>query len=192
MSRFRTRAAAVVVAVLAMVAVATPAFAHDELVASSPASGEVLDVAPEQIELTFSADIMELGAAVIVADADENDWVGADPAIDLQTLTVPLVEGMPDGSYEVRWRVVSADGHPISGVIPFTVGEATAATDAATTDGHTEEDTTTTDDESSAAVMIIVIGGVIALAAIALVLFFLLRGRAQRTRTDADDASDES
>uniref|UniRef100_UPI003B39FD74 copper resistance protein CopC n=1 Tax=Pseudactinotalea sp. TaxID=1926260 RepID=UPI003B39FD74 len=29
-----------------------------------------------------------------------------------------------DGHYDIRWRVVSSDGHPISGVIPFSVGDA--------------------------------------------------------------------
>jgi hypothetical protein len=32
---------------------------------------------------------------------------------------------MPEGSYQVRWRVVSSDGHPISGSFEFAVGQKT-------------------------------------------------------------------
>jgi hypothetical protein len=31
---------------------------------------------------------------------------------------------LPDGAYDVRWRVVSADGHPVSGAFAFAVGDA--------------------------------------------------------------------
>ena len=114
-------AASVAVATVALSLVAAPAWAHDELVASSPQQNEQLTVAPTAVELIFSGEIMQMGAAVIVADAQENDWVAGDIQIDFDTLTVTLDEGMPNGAYEVRWRVVSSDGHPISGLIPFTV-----------------------------------------------------------------------
>lgn len=101
---------------------AAPAAAHDELLASSPSPGAALDSAPTEVTLTFSADVLTIGAAVIVADGAGKDWAAAAPAVDNGVVSVPLVPPLPAGGYEIRWRVVSQDGHPISGVIPFTIG----------------------------------------------------------------------
>lgn len=103
---------------------ATPAHAHDQLVASSPTDGEHLDAAPAEVRLSFNAEPLELGTTVLVTTVE-------DPSTDLAQATVldsrDVVAELPDlldGHYDVRWRVVSSDGHPISGVIPFSVGDA--------------------------------------------------------------------
>lgn len=199
-------AASVAAATVALALVAAPAWAHDELIASSPQQNEQLTTAPADVELTFSAEIMQMGAAVIVADAQENDWVAGDIQIDFDTLTVPLEEGMPNGAYEVRWRVVSSDGHPISGLIPFTVDDPAAAptptvtpsavnsptpTATQTTGGPSDETTTpptsaAEDGGIARAVLIGAIGAATALALFALILFFL-RGRARRDRGGSDE-----
>lgn len=119
----RISSAAAIVALLVL-APATAASAHDELVSSSPAAGEQLSTAPESITLAFSAEVLTMGAAIMVVDADGTDWVASEPVVDYGEVTATLESGMPDAGYEVRWRVVSSDGHPISGVIPFTVGDA--------------------------------------------------------------------
>ncbi|KAA9156416.1 copper resistance protein CopC [Microbacterium lushaniae] len=118
--RFSVGVAAAVVLVLGSVA---PASAHDQLLSSSPAANDRLDAGPASVSLEFSADLMDVGALIMVADADGEDWAAGDPTVELTTVTMQLTEGMPVGGYEVRWRVVSSDGHPISGVIPFTVGD---------------------------------------------------------------------
>lgn len=198
-ARFRVRAAATLVAALALVSIASPAAAHDELIASSPASGEALQSAPAQVDMTFSAQLMEIGAAVIVADGSDADWVGGDPVIEGDTVTVPLLDTMPDGAYEIRWRVVSSDGHPISGVIPFTVGDVSAIDGGdGGTDGAADTETTTTAESGSAqdggiprAVWIGAIGAAAALGLFVLILF-LLRGRGTRARGGSDDEPRES
>lgn len=124
MSPFRRFSVGLVAAVVVVLASVAPASAHDELLSSSPGEDARLDVPPSSVSLTFSGDVMELGALVMVVDQADRDWTAGAPAIEWDTLTVPLEEGMPVGGYEVRWRVVSSDGHPISGVIPFTVGDA--------------------------------------------------------------------
>ncbi|KTS13843.1 MULTISPECIES: copper resistance CopC family protein [Microbacterium] len=124
MIRLRAVAVGCAVAVVVVLTSVVPASAHDQLLSSSPASGERLPSAPEEITLTFSADVLDVGADIIVADAEGTDWAVGDPAIASATVAVGLTEGMPAAGYEVRWRVVSSDGHPISGVIPFTVGDA--------------------------------------------------------------------
>lgn len=107
-------------------AVAAPSHAHDALVDTDPAPDEVVATAPEQLTLTFSGELMELGRLVVVLDSDGEDWVAGESSIAATQLVQPLEPGMPDGSYQVRWQVVSQDGHPISGYFDFAVGEPTA------------------------------------------------------------------
>lgn len=124
MFRLRAFAAGLTVAAVVVLTSVVPASAHDQLLSSSPTEGEKLPSAPVEISLSFSADVLQMGAEVVVADGDGTDWVATDPQIRAGAVTVLLKGGMPDAGYEVRWRVVSSDGHPISGVIPFTVGDA--------------------------------------------------------------------
>lgn len=123
MPRSRPLVAGLAVAVVALCATAVPASAHDKLISSDPASDQRLAEAPVEVSLTFSADVLDMGAAVVVSDAAGTEWVSAAPTVDGPTVTAVLDPGMPDAGYEIRWRVVSSDGHPISGVVPFTVGD---------------------------------------------------------------------
>jgi methionine-rich copper-binding protein CopC len=123
MPRSRPLVAGLAVAVVALFATAVPASAHDKLISSDPASGQKLAETPAEVSLTFSADVLDMGAAVVVADAAGTEWVSAAPTVDGPTVTAVLDPGMPDAGYELRWRVVSSDGHPITGVVPFTVGD---------------------------------------------------------------------
>lgn len=123
MPRSRPLVAGLAVAVVALCATAVPASAHDKLISSDPASDQRLAEAPAEVSLTFSADVLDMGAAVVVSDATGTEWVSAAPAVDGPTVTAVLDPGMPDAGYEIRWRIVSSDGHPISGVVPFTVGD---------------------------------------------------------------------
>ncbi|GAA3667669.1 copper resistance CopC family protein [Microbacterium marinilacus] len=127
MSRVRLLAAGMLVAVVAVIATAVPASAHDQLISSSPQAGARLESAPTSIALEFSDELLTLGDAgttVIVMDGDGRDWAAGKPAVEENLVTLDLSSGMPESGYEIRWQVVSSDGHPIAGVIPFTVGDA--------------------------------------------------------------------
>ncbi len=100
----------------------SPAQAHEQIAGSTPAVGERLESAPAEIVLDFSGEVLTVGALVLVVDASGRDWAGGQPVYDGAAVRLPVEPGMPDAGYEVRWRVVSGDGHPISGLIPFTVG----------------------------------------------------------------------
>src|SRR5690606_7303011 len=115
MSLFRNIAAGMALGLTVVFAAALPASAHDELVASIPEPDARLTAAPDEISMTFSAEPLSLdgaGVAVIVTDADGRDWLAETPTVVERTVTVPLEAGMPDAGYEVRWRIVSSDGHP--------------------------------------------------------------------------------
>lgn len=124
--------AAVGLAALLVVLGGSSASAHESLVSSTPAEHEQLAAAPTAVELVFTDEVLPIGAAVVVIDEAGTNWVSGDVVIDRDTVTAPLSAGMPDAGYQMRWRVVSGDGHPISSVIPFTVGEGTPFQTAAT------------------------------------------------------------
>lgn len=126
-----TLLAAVLLCVGASLPVAAAAFAHDQLVSSSPAPAENLATAPDSITLKFSSPLLTLGHEVRVVDDNARNWVTGAAALTRETLTQPLPE-LPDGGYQVSWRVVSADGHPISGGYRFQVGKPAAAVPPAT------------------------------------------------------------
>ncbi|MCM3696209.1 copper resistance CopC family protein [Microbacterium oleivorans] len=164
----RAALAGVLLALAAVLTVANPAAAHDELVGSSPAVGADLAEAPAEITLTYSAAIMTEGATVAVFDASGRDWAEGAPAIDTNTLTLP-VAGLPAAGYVVEWRVVSSDGHPISGTIPFTVGGGAPITSDDVAGAATPED--------EGAVVPVVVGAVIAVAVIGITLWIVLSRR---------------
>ena len=115
-----TLLAALLLCVGASLAAAPAAFAHDQLISSSPAPDERLDKSPANITLTFSSPLLELGHEVRVVDDNAKNWVGgAGPRPGNADQALPE---LPDGGYQVSWRVVSADGHPISGSYGFRVG----------------------------------------------------------------------
>lgn len=112
---------------------ATPAFAHDELVGALPADGAQVDALPAELALTFSGVLLdEPGATeVVVTDAGGASLTGGDPVLDGTKLTQPLT-GSAEGTVTVIWRVVSSDGHPVSGEYSFTVGSGDAVAPIAT------------------------------------------------------------
>ena len=126
----RTRAglAAVAVALFAVLVPTAPAAAHDQLVSSDPAAEAVLTELPTEITLTYSAEL--LGDAesnlVEVTDAAGTALNDGPAVVDGVTVSQALT-GAASGPVTVLWRVVSSDGHPISGEFAFTVeGAATA------------------------------------------------------------------
>ncbi|MDO8384455.1 MAG: copper resistance protein CopC [Microbacterium sp.] len=198
---FRTRifVAGVVVASAVVLATAVPAAAHDELLQSSPAVGEVMTAAPEVVLLSFADEVLAMGAAVIVVDQSGHDWVAAEPVLDEATVTAELEPGMPDAGYELRWRVVSSDGHPISGVIPFTIGDgepltrtpAPAAAGSADTTNSTDPQSQGTQENQGAfrGLLIGMAGAGIAVAVLFLVSF-LRRRKAATPRPGGTDITD--
>jgi copper resistance protein C len=210
MSRIRLSVLGIVVVAAAVVAPAVPAFAHDQLIASSPQVDEQLDVAPTEVTLEFSNDVLTLGGnstIVIVADAAGRNWVDGSPVVTDRVVTTALLEGMPAAAYEVRWQVVSIDGHPISGVIPFRIGDETSVAETATpTPSATEPAPATTSDAPSEqtqqteqpdqaaqdtqrtirTALIRVGGAAIAAAVFALIYFLRRRARAANAKSNSE------
>jgi methionine-rich copper-binding protein CopC len=159
-----------------------PASAHDYLVGSSPEQGATLASAPDQVRLDFNTSIGERFAQVAVVDGDGTTYQQGDPVVDGPSV-VQAVASIPSGvEITISYRVVSSDGHPIGGTVPFTVAQAgteetpqtndAAATDEATPVPATPlaADTATATDTSSAAPWLIAGSVALLVAAVAGIL----------------------
>lgn len=114
--------AAALAGVLALVvgsAVAQPVAAHDVLLRSVPAEGEHVTTAPDRVQLVFDEPVSARFASVVVAGPDSRMWSSGLPTVQGTTVLQPLAPGAPAGGYRVSYRVVSADGHPVSGTRSF-------------------------------------------------------------------------
>lgn len=114
---------AVIAAVFVLLFGASSASAHDQLISTTPANKAQLSTAPSKLTLTFSSKLLDLGNEVVIADAKGANWSLGKSSLAGDTMSQPVKTGLPTGQYEARWRVVSSDGHPISGSFRFAVGE---------------------------------------------------------------------
>ncbi|GAA5126719.1 copper resistance CopC family protein [Pseudonocardia adelaidensis] len=110
-----------VLAGLALLLGATPALAHARLQGSDPADGASLEAAPERVTLTFNEAMTAGFNTVTVVGPDQGHYETGDVAVDGSSVSVAVRPLGPAGRYEIGYRVVSADGHPISGSVGFTL-----------------------------------------------------------------------
>jgi copper transport protein len=121
-------------AVLFVLLFASPAAAHAELVNITPANGAQLTRPPSEVKMTFTESVNLVGGGIRLVDAAGATVPTSDPTVDGHTVTWPMPAGLPKGAYIVTWRVVSADGHPVSGASSFGVGTAATAAPGSATD----------------------------------------------------------
>lgn len=137
-----------------------PASAHATLVSSDPKDGASLDSEPTKVSITFNEDV-STPAQLEVTSPDGKALAAAEPVVDGTTVTQTLDTSGYAGTYTLAYRVVSADGHPISGELAYDV-----------TSGEKAEQSATEDDESFTerhgthlilgAVAVVVAGGLLA------------------------------
>lgn len=98
------------------------AAAHTALANSDPAKDATATTPPTTIVLTFTEDINPAFANVVVSSADGRNWVSESPRVEGPRLTAAVgPDRLANGAYTVGYRVVSADGHPVTGSYSFTV-----------------------------------------------------------------------
>lgn len=123
-----------------LVGIAAPAYAHDELIGTAPEIDASVDALPTQITMTFSGVVLaDAGATEIdVLDASCTPLTTGDPVFDGTRVHQELT-GEASGPITVVWRVVSSDGHPVSGTWGFTVGDGAGQTPCAAAAPDTEQ-----------------------------------------------------
>ena len=133
---------------------APPAAAHDTLIASTPEADEVLEESPEEILLEFSGDGLTTGDtitnAIVVRDAEGENWEG-ETEVEGSTMSTELPESLPNGEYEILYRVVYSDGHDEELSFGFEVDDPDDADDASEAEDEPASDEGTEPAESAEA-----------------------------------------
>ena len=122
MQPLKTIIGAVFVCLLA----AAPAFAHAFLDRAVPSVGGTVASSPNELQLTFSQNIVLAFSGVSLAAEGGGTIPVGKPLLDPSnpsTLHVRLGHALKPGTYVVSWHVVSVDTHPTSGTYRFTVGQ---------------------------------------------------------------------
>jgi copper resistance protein C len=170
--RLAAALAAAIVGGLLVLAIAPIADAHAVLESSSPRDGAVIAELPDRVTLAFDENVATPAFVNVVAPDGSNVATG-DPAILDNTVTQAVDPPGEAGTYQMSYRVVSADGHPVSATLTFKVTSGRhvspndgAAADAADNDG------------SSHTGLVLTIVALAAIAAVAALLFGRRRGGA--------------
>lgn len=113
--------AAGVLCVLALLLGAGQASAHTRLQSSDPADGSSTATAPTAVSLTFNEAMQADFSAVTVVGPDGAAYQTGPLTTDGGTVSTLLLPLGPAGRYEIGYRVVSDDGHPVTGSVAFTL-----------------------------------------------------------------------
>jgi hypothetical protein len=100
------------------------AFAHDILVSSDPANGASLATGPSKVALTFDLPVKESFSTITVVGPDGKHYEGGPSTVDGSTVSAPVQPLGPVGTYTIGYRIVSDDGHPVSGAVRFSLTQA--------------------------------------------------------------------
>ena len=171
---------AVLTALVLVALGATSASGHSYLRDSSPTEGATLKRFPGQVTLVFSDMILKTGVGLTLQGPDGAVPLDADPANKSVAAPWPAVS-RATGDYTLDYRVVSQDGHVMSGAINFAVAaQATASstdkTDVAPTAAApattTQSAESATTDTAPQSVPVWLLGGgvLLALGAVVIVL----------------------
>lgn len=124
-------------AVALVVAAGPPALAHNVVVDTEPAAEQRLAQPLEQVSVTFDDVVLDLSGGSTVLDVvgpgGMHHATGC-PSVAGTSVAAPVALGR-SGTYTVSWRIVSADGHPVSGSHTF---EYAPSSDAAVSEGMPE------------------------------------------------------
>ena len=119
-------AAALVAACLTL---PSSAAAHAVVTGSSPERGARLPSAPETVEFDFSEPVETDFGAVRVFGPDGTEVQEGEvfhPGNAGAKAAITLKPDLGEGTYTATYRVISADSHPVSGGLTFSVGQSSA------------------------------------------------------------------
>lgn len=106
---------------LALLAGSAPAWAHSKLESSDPADGTSVATPPGSVSLTFNEDVQPGFSVMTIVGPDGRDYHSGPVTETDETIKVGALPLGPAGVYRIGYRVVSADGHPVSGATSFTL-----------------------------------------------------------------------
>lgn len=121
-----------ILTVIGSIGLTGTAVAHTDLISSDPADGTTLAQAPSSITLTFNEPVQNFEPVVMVTGPDDQSYQVNPPVVDSTVVRSDVTALGPPGPYTVAYRVLSVDGHPVTGQLVFELaGPATVVTPAA-------------------------------------------------------------
>ncbi|GAB2827980.1 copper resistance CopC family protein [Lentzea nigeriaca] len=115
---------ACLIAGAAVLVTAAPAAAHNALISSDPKDKTSLEVGPSTVTLTFDQDVQGGQGinTISVVDANGGHYeIAGDPTIKDNAVSTQVAALGKAGQYKIGYRILSADGHPVSGELTFTL-----------------------------------------------------------------------
>lgn len=109
-----------------LTAITLPALAHAQLLESQPKANQVLSSSPAEFRLNFSDELIDLGAASnwLKVEDSQGAIVSTDSVLNGNQISAMPTQVLKPGKYQLTWRVLSEDGHPIQGNYEFTIQSA--------------------------------------------------------------------
>jgi copper resistance protein C len=96
--------------------------AHSELQTASPADNATLSAQPEEILLTFSAELDSKSSVTLHDPSGTQIAKAGVDASDNAAMRMPLTSlTLAPGTYEIRWTSVATDGDILHGTLHFTL-----------------------------------------------------------------------
>lgn len=117
---------------LALLGTAGPALAHNSLIDSDPKHESTVDKGPGNVTLTFDQPVRDgegLNSIAVVGPKGDR-WEAGPATVDSNVVSAPVRELGPKGIYKIGYRIMSADGHPVSGELTFNLTRAGDGTPA--------------------------------------------------------------
>lgn len=115
---------ACLIAGAAVLVTAAPAAAHNALISSDPKDKTSLEAGPSSVTLTFDQEVQGGQGinTISVVDANGGHYeVAGDPTIKDNAVSAQVNALGKAGQYKIGYRILSADGHPVSGELTFTL-----------------------------------------------------------------------
>jgi len=154
-----------------LLGLAGPASAHNTLVDSDPKNGTNTATGPATITLTFDQPVQAAASvnSVVVIGPDGGHWESGDISVDGTRVTTPVNPLGPAGGYRIGYRILSNDGHPVTGQIEFTLtaagaGPSTGARPDPSADGAAPAAAVGSEDGGGLPTLVWITGAVVLLA----------------------------
>jgi methionine-rich copper-binding protein CopC len=201
---------AIALGAAAVLGIADPASAHNQIVSSTPAPNETLTSLPATFAIDTNNVLLDIGGtgrgfAFEIQDSHGQYYeTGCVSIVDDNMFTDARLGAA--GAYTIIFQIVSADGHTVSGTIPFTwapTGSATVTKGVSSPPGcnggpapgkpHTDATSTQTTRTSTVPIAdVLWIGGIIVVVAIAAILTLVILTRRRRDDDGDADAEDDA
>ncbi|MFI6386181.1 copper resistance protein CopC [Nonomuraea sp. NPDC050547] len=98
-----------------------PAQAHNVLVSSDPRADAVLTAAPQRVTLVFDQPVRQGYAQIGLTGPGGEALTAGATVVAKERVSVPLKALTANGAYVVGYRILSSDGHPVTGQVRFTL-----------------------------------------------------------------------